>query len=150
MELIGFLAVAVLASLGAWRIIRRRLRNTVAPLDVLPADAAELDAVAQQILWERLTRRSAEMASRLQMILGRRIPARGLVPGTAGGPWTLMFADGSALAVTARRQGDLTDLLICLTRGRATPSGHRFEGDDVVLEFSVGNRQVHVTAVAVV
>ena len=148
MELLGFLAVAVLTFVGVLRINTRPTRRRAAPLDVLPADAEELDAIAHRLLWERLTQRSTALAVRLRTILGRQIPPRGLTPAPAGSPWTLTFADGSALAVTARRHADLTDLLVCLVRGRATLLGHRFEGDDVVLEIAAGNRLVHLTAVA--
>lgn len=148
MELLGFLAVAVLTFIGVWWFNSERPSRPAVPLDILPADEAELNAVAQRLLWERLTRRSTDLASRLRTILGRRIPARGLAPGSDGGPWTLTFADGTALAVTARRPGDLTDLLVCLVHGRVTLLGHRFEGEDVVLEFAAGNRLVHLTAVA--
>ncbi len=118
------------------------------PLEVDPRDAAELDAVAQRLLWERLGQRSAALAARLRLVLGRGIPARGITPGAAEDqPWTLTFADGSAVSVTARRRADLFDLLVSLGRGRASLLGHVFEGDDVVLEFAAGDRLVRVTAV---
>ena len=147
MELIGFLAVAVLTFIGVHRMNAPRVRRSPVPLDILPADAAELDAVAQRLLWERLAERSLRLATRLRTILNRRVPPRGLTPAPQGSPWILTFADGSALAVTARRHADLTDLLLCLVRGRATLLGHRFEGDDVVLEIAASNRLVHLTAV---
>lgn len=149
MELIGFVAVAVLTLAGVLRMNRPRTSANAVRLIVAPADADELEAIAQRLLWERLTVRSVALAARLRTILGRRIPVRGLLPAPPGSPWTLTFADGSALAVTADRRSDLTDLLVSLVRGSVTLVGHRFEGDDVVLEFATSRRRVHVTAVAV-
>lgn len=149
MELIGFLVVAVLTFVGFQRMNTRHVRRPVVRLDLDPRDTAELDAVAQRLLWERLAERSAALAGRLRTILNRGIPPRGLTPGGEGAPWTLTFADGSNLCVTARRQADLMDLLLSLVRGRATLLGHAFEGDDVVLEFAAGERLVRLTAVGV-
>ena len=146
MELIGFLAVAVLTLVGVQRISTRRTRPRTAPLDVLPADRAELDAVAQRLLWERLGQRSVVLASRLRTILTRGIPPRALTPAPHGTPWTLTFADGSALGVTAQHSSDLTDLLLSLLRGRVTLLGHHFEGDDVVLDLATQDRLVHLRA----
>ncbi len=149
MELVGFLVVAVLTFVGFQRMNTRHVRRPVVRLELDPSDAAELDAVAHRLLWERLGQRSATLAARLRLILGRGIPPRGLAPGAEGGPWTLTFADGTDLQVTARRSGDLTDLLLGLARGRAALLGHVFEGDDVVLEFAAGSRLVRLTAVGV-
>lgn len=148
MELVGFLVVAILTFVGV-RLRRRRVRHVVAPLGLDPRDTAELDAIAQRLLWERLGQRSTALAARLRLILTRGVPPRSLAPGGDGAPWTLTFADGSALRVTARRPTDLTDLLLSLVRGRATLLGHAFEGDDVVLEFAAGQRRIRLVAVGV-
>ena len=71
-----------------------------------------------------------------------------LVPVADEGYWVLMFADGGGLKVTARRRGDLTDLLVHLSRGRVTLLGHSFDGDQVVLEFAAGPRLIRVVALA--
>lgn len=145
----GFLVVAVLTFLGLQRMNRRQARRPAVRLDLDPRDTAELDAVAQRLLWERLAERSTVLAGRLRTILNRGVPPRGLTPGGEGAPWTLTFADGTIVRVTARRQADLMDLLLSLMRGRATLLGHVFEGDDVVLEFAAGERLVRLTAVGV-
>lgn len=148
MELIGFLIVGALTFVGVYRMHTRHRPRVSTSLGLTPSDADELDAVAQHLLWERLTQRSAGLATRLRTILTRGVPPRGLTPGRDGDPWTLTFADGGSLAVTAKRQGDLTDMLVSLMRGRAVLVGHAFDGDDLVLEFTAGNRLVHLTAVA--
>lgn len=150
MELVGFLLVAILTSVGVLRMRRRRrVRGRAVPLGLDPRDAAELDAVAHRLLWERLGQRAGPLATRLRLILTRGVPPRALAPGGAGMPWTLTFADGSALRVRARRPADLTDLLLWLVRGRVILVGHGFEGDEVVLEFAAGQRRIRLVAVGV-
>lgn len=148
MELVGFLVVAVVMFVVIYRVNVRRPTPHALTIHLDPADRAELDAIAQRLLWERLTQRSASLAQRLRLIVTRRIPARGLAPVAGEGYWVMTFADGQALKVTSRRTGDLTDLLVHLSRGRATLLGHDFDGDDVVLEFTAGPKLVRVIALA--
>ena len=149
MELIGFLAVAALTLAGVMRMKKRHARRSATPLGLDPADAAELDAIAQRVLWERLGERSSALATRLRLVLTRGVPPRGLAPVAEGQPWRLTFADGTVVAVTAPRRADLVELLLCLSLGEVTLVGHRFVGDDVVLAFASGDRVVRVTAVGV-
>lgn len=149
MELIGFLAVAALTLAGVMRMKKRHARRSATPLGLDPADAAELDAIAQRVLWERLGERSSALATRLRLVLTRGVPPRGLAPVAEGQPWRLTFADGTVVEVTAPRRADLVELLLCLTLGEVTLVGHRFVGDDVVLAFASGDRVVRVTAVGV-
>lgn len=149
MELIGFLAVAALTLAGVLRMKKRHARRSATPLGLDPADAAELDAIAQRVLWERLGERSSALATRLRLVLTRGVPPRGLAPVAEGQPWRLTFADGTVVEVTAPRRADLVELLLCLTLGEVTLVGHRFVGDDVVLAFASGDRVVRVTAVGV-
>lgn len=149
MELIGFLAVAALTLAGVLRMKKRHARRSATPLGLDPADAAELDAIAQRVLWERLGERSSALATRLRLVLTRGVPPRGLAPVAEGQPWRLTFADGTVVAVTAPRRADLVELLLCLSLGEVTLVGHRFVGDDVVLAFASGDRVVRVTAVGV-
>lgn len=148
MELLGFLVAAVVMFVVIYRVNTRDVRRVKVPLGVDPRDAAELDAIAQRLLWERLGERSASLARRLRTILSRKVPARGLTPVAGQGYWVLQFADGGGLKVTSRRPGDLTDLLVHLARGRVTLLGHSFDGEDVVLEFAAGPRLVRVVALA--
>ena len=149
MELIGFRAVAALTLAGVLRMKKRHARRSATPLGLDPADAAELDAIAQRVLWERLGERSSALAARLRLVLTRGVPPRGLAPVAEGQPWRLTFADGTVVAVTAPRRADLVELLLCLSLGEVTLVGHRFVGDDVVLAFASGDRVVRVTAVGV-
>ena len=149
MELIGFLAVAALTLAGVLRMKKRHARRSATPLGLDPADAAELDAIAQRVLWERLGERSSALATRLRLVLTRGVPPRGLAPVAEGQPWRLTFADGTVVEVTAPRRADLVELLLCLSLGEVTLVGHRFVGDDVVLAFASGDRVVRVTAVGV-
>lgn len=149
MELIGFLAVAALTLAGVLRMKKRHARRSATPLGLDPADAAELDAIAQRVLWERLGERSSALATRLRLVLTRGVPPRGLAPVAEGQPWRLTFADGTVVEVTAPRRADLVELLLCLSLGEVTLVGHRFVGDDVVLAFAAGDRVVRVTAVGV-
>ena len=71
MELIGFLAVAALTLAGVLRMKKRHARRSATPLGLDPADAAELDAIAQRVLWERLGERSSALAARLRLVLTR-------------------------------------------------------------------------------
>ena len=148
MELVGFVVVGVLVVVGTLCRRARRHRGVadLTPLGLDPADAVELAAVADRLLWERLTARSGRLAARLRLILARGTPPRAIAPLGHDGRWVLTFADGSEVAVWARRPGDGTDLLIQLARGRAALSGHHFEGDDVVLEFTAGPRLVSLVA----
>ncbi|MFP5415532.1 MAG: hypothetical protein ACLGHZ_01435 [Actinomycetes bacterium] len=148
MELLGFLVAAVVMYVVIYRVNTRDHRASKVAVHVDPKDEAELDAIAQQLLWERLTQRSAPLAGRLRTILSRKVPARGLTPVADEGYWVLLFADGGGLKVTSRRRGDLTDLLVGLARGRATLMGHSFDGDDFILEFATGPRLVRVVALA--
>lgn len=149
MELIGFLAVAALTLAGVLRMKKRHARRSATPLGLDPADAAELDAIAQRVLWERLGERSSALATRLRLVLTRGVPPRGLAPVAEGQPWRLTFADGTVVEVTAPRRADLVELLLCLSLGEVSLVGHRFVGDDVVLAFASGDRVVRVTAVGV-
>lgn len=149
MELIGFLAVAALTLAGVLRMKKRHARRSATPLGLDPADAAELDAIAQRVLWERLGERSSALATRLRLVLTRGVPPRGLAPVAEGQPWRLTFADGTVVEVTAPRRADLVELLLCLSLGEVSLVGHRFVGDDVVLAFAAGDRVVRVTAVGV-
>lgn len=147
MELVGVVVVGVLVLAGTFRRrAHRDPRTAGVPLGVDPADAAELTAVADRLLWERLTARSGRLAARLRLILARGTPPRAIAPLGHDGRWVVTFADGSEVAVRALRAGDGTDLLIHLARGRAALCGHHFEGDDVVLEFTAGPRRVSLVA----
>lgn len=148
MELLGFF-VALALAYGAWRLMHAgRPRRSAVPIGLDPADIVELDAMAQRLLWERLTQRSASFAERLRIILGRRIPPRAVSPASEQGQWLLLFADGGTLRVTARRPGEVTDLMMHLLRDGVTLLGHSFDGDDVVLVFAAGPHRVRLVALA--
>lgn len=68
----------------------------------------------------RAAARAVERLSRrLEGLISRRVPVRGISPGPLGGIARLRFADGTAVLVRSARQGDLSRVARTLTTRRS-------------------------------
>ena len=145
----GAAALVALVWLGS--SLRHRRSGPPPPvfdLDIDPADRAELERTARDVLAEHLAVRHAALLRHVRLIVGRGVPARSIQATDVQGQWYLVFADGTEMIVRSRHPGEVAELGMHLATGRVNLTGCAIEDGDLVLEFVAGRRRLRVLAVA--
>ena len=145
----GLIVLAVLAALTAWaaRPLRRHTRDQAAALGLAPDDVAELNAAARRILLEHYES-NATLLRRTRMLQLRGVPLRRIEPTPFSERWTLGFADGTSLLVSALNPATVIAMRLEMTT--RTLALHRIllQERGLELEFTGGRKAHRVYAVS--
>lgn len=139
----GLIVLAVLAALTLWaaRPLRRQARETATVLGLAPGDVAELNATARRILLEAYES-NATLLRRTRMLQVRGVPLRRIDPTPFNERWTLGFADGTSLLVSALNPATVVSMRLELTTRTLALRRILLLERGLELEFS-GGRKAH-------
>lgn len=136
-----------LGSLGRWLAHSDPAAASVAGMDLLGSDVAELAQIARSVSAEYGVSSPAVISANLARLLGRRVPIRSLTSGGAAGMAYLHFSDATVLLVRGQRVGDLGLMAVRAMQHLVRLEGFSCTASGVVLNLDCGNRTLTVTAV---